>query len=219
VWKAQKTKILLLRDALEPNALDIEDNKLKQLVEELAKDGAQTIHTRMATPHRDFQTLALLATIAEIPVVAQVFGVTLPIPRRDGNTALWKAQQTKILLLRDALEPNALDIEDNKLKQLVEELAKDGAHNIHTRVNTSPHRNFQTLALLATIAEIPMVVAQVFGVTLPIPRRDGNTANHFEATCSKYCWKLTTLFVKYIYDKTIISFPEKSCFLQSSKLW
>lgn len=66
----------MLRNALDPNVIYIEDTKLEQFMENAARGGTNNIHTGMASPHRDIRALALIATTVETLMENQAFGAT-----------------------------------------------------------------------------------------------------------------------------------------------
>jgi len=76
------------KNAQELNALVIEEDKPRLDLERLAKDGMLNLLTSIPELPRDSQELASGVMFAETQIMLRLFGVTLLIQRRDGNTVI-----------------------------------------------------------------------------------------------------------------------------------
>jgi hypothetical protein len=80
-----------VRNVLETNVLAIEEDKSELDQERPARDGIDNLLIDMQTLLRRNQTLGFMLTTAETQMVRQLFGATLLIEKRDGNSVTQSA--------------------------------------------------------------------------------------------------------------------------------
>jgi len=158
----RKKKFLEKKNAQEINVKDTMDAKINRKLEELVKHGTNNHHTSIST-------LAAQRTSVEIHPTIKASGATPLIQRKDGMTAT-QLLMIKLMAQKNALEINAQNTEDDKIKPNLEKLVKHGILKHLT--------NMQTMHAELRISAETQMVRKQSGATPLIQRKDGSTVNH-----------------------------------------
>jgi len=151
--------------------LATEELKIRLKLEDNARIGTYNFHKSIKNMQLD------QLTSAEVKVVkrTKTSGVTLQIPKKDGNIVI-QNDMIWLMVKRNAQVKIVLATEASRIRLKVEKNAKSGTHN--------HHKSIKTMDILKITAEVgirgfKVVMTKTSGVTLQIPKQDGNIVNHY----------------------------------------